>query len=200
MARRQMPKMLWYYSRIIDWMIANPGHPLKECAEMIGRTPTTLSMIINSDMFKAALAERKAEFQMSHDMGIIERTTKIATASLDAILTTIEKKRDAIPLETLSAVSNTALERLGYGIKSAPPAGTTINAQNATVFLPASPQDLQEARMALRQVQESKLRQLTAPQTVDASFDVIDDGVHRTEAGPVASDEEEERAPSPLPT
>lgn len=162
----QRPKMLWYYSRIIDWMIANPGRPMYECAAYIGKTPTTLSIIVNSDVFKAALAQRKAEFQQAHDFGLIEKTTKIAHASLDAILETLEKKRDKVPLGDLKDISDSALGRLGYGAKPVgPQPGVTVNvnASQQNVVVPVSHQDLAEARMALRAVQQDRQRQLSSP-------------------------------------
>ena len=125
--------MLWYYDAIIDWMIANPGGRLADCAAYVGRSQTTLSIIINSDMFKAALEARKASFRAQHDLSIIEKTTKVAYASLDAILEHIEKKKDKVPLDQLKAVSDSALDRLGYGTKAAPQLpGVTINATGNT--------------------------------------------------------------------
>lgn len=164
----QRRKMLWYYSAIIDWMIANPGRPLSECAAHVGKAQTTLSIIINSDMFKAALAQRKAEFQARHDFGLIEKTTRIAHASLDAILTTLDKKKDAVPLEMLNTISESALGRLGYSAKPlTAPGGVTVNvnAPQQQVVLPVSGQDLAEARMALRQVQENRAREQLSPPT-----------------------------------
>jgi hypothetical protein len=157
--------MLWYYSAIIDWMVANPGRPLRECAQYIGRTQTTLSIIINSDMFKAALAQRKAEFQNMHDIGLIQKTTRVANAGLDAILDSLEKRRDKIPLADLNTVTEGALSRLGYGTK--PAAGVTVNVGTTTnVVLPVSSADLEVARMALRQVQANSAKALPAAETV----------------------------------
>lgn len=156
----QRKKMLWYYDAIIDWMIANPGKPLYECAAHVGRSPTTLSIIINSDMFKAALAARKSQFQVQHDFGLIQKTTQIAHAGLDAILETLDKKRSAVPIEQLQEVTGSALDRLGYGTKpqSGPSGGgVTINATgNTQVILPVTPAELEEARMAIRQVQQAR--------------------------------------------
>lgn len=148
--------MRWYYFAIMDWMIANPGRPLRDCAAHIGRTPSTLSLIINSDMFKAAFEERKRQFQMQHDLGIIEKTTKVANASLDALLEAVEKKRDKIPIDVLNDIAESSLTRLGYGITpSQPSMQVNVNGQ-ATIIAPVSMQDLEEARMAMRQVQANK--------------------------------------------
>jgi hypothetical protein len=187
MARPYRTKMLWYYSAIIDWMIANPGRPLSECAAHIQRTPSTLSIIINSDMFKAALAQRKAEFQMHHDVGLIQKTAQVANASLDALLLALDKKKDAVPLDTLREISNDALTRLGYGTqKSSPGMTVQVNGGNATIFTAVSEQDLQEARMALRQVQHnnSQIPQQPAMKTIE--HDPLDALLQPPkEAGPV---------------
>jgi hypothetical protein len=149
--------MLWYYDAIIDWMIANPGRPLRECAAHVGRTPTTLSIIINSDMFKAALAQRKADFRLIHDTGLVEKTTQLAHASLDALLEVLDKKRDKVPIDSLREISDSALSRLGYGIeKNNSGVQVHVNGQ-ATIVAPVSQQDLEEARMALRMVQNNKV-------------------------------------------
>lgn len=152
-------RMLWYFDAIMDWMIANPGVPLTECAKHIHRQPQTLYAIVNSDMFKAALAERKLRFQAHHDLGIIEKTTKIANASLDLILDHLEKKRDKVPLNTLSELSDSALQRLGYGVGSQPSplVQNTVNT-NTTVVVQATAEDIEVARMAIRQVQANTAR------------------------------------------
>lgn len=163
----QRKNMLWYYDSIIDWMLANPGRPLSECAKYIGRTQTTLSIIINSDIFKAHLAARKSRFQAQHDLGIIQKNTQIANAGLDAILAAVEKKKDAIPLETLQEVTGSALDRLGYGTKPQS-GGITVNATgNTQVVLPVSSDDLNEARNALRAAQQQRSYVPPTSPTVD---------------------------------
>lgn len=194
-SRRPITKTQYYHSRIIDWIIANPGGKMQDCAKFVNRAPSTLSLIVNSDLFKAALEQRKREFQAMHDFGIIERTTRVATSALDAILTTIDKKRDNIPLDVLNEVADAALTRLGYGAAPAAPSAPVINTQNANVYIEASRQDLEEARMALRQAQETRVKAIAPPQPIDALFEEL------KETEPVTSDEQEaERAPSPHST
>lgn len=165
MAQVQRKRMLWWYSSIIDWMIANPGKTLTECAKHHNRSISTISVIVNSDAFKAALAQRKAQFQQTHDLGIIQKTTQIAHASLDSILDTLNTKKDKVPLPDLTKLADTALARLGYGVPQAPQSpGVTVNVQNNTVALPVSASDLEEARMALRTAQASRQRAVESTQ------------------------------------
>lgn len=189
MARVQRTKMLWYYSRIIDWMIAHPEGLLRDCAKFVGVTQPTLSVIINSDMFKAALDQRKREFQMHHDIGLVEKTTKIAHASLDAILETLVKKKDGVPIQDLKEISESALGRLGYGVKPAPQVSVHVGNNNTQVVLPVSQQDLLEAREALRTVQELKARQLPP----------LQDATQVLEAEPIVSHKQEDELASSPP-
>ena len=182
-AKSHKTKMLWYFDAIIDWMIANPGRPLYECAAHVNRTPTTISAIVNSDMFKAALAARKVTFQAQHDLGLIEKTTKIANASLDAILEHLDKKRDKIPLNTLTELSDSALTRLGYGVTPLTPPMVQNNQVNNTVVVQATPEDLEIARMALRQVQANAAKQLPASKAVEPFLELP-----ASEAGSATSD------------
>lgn len=187
-SKHHRTRMMWYFDAIIDWMIANPGRPLHECATHIGRTPSTLSMIINSDIFKAALAERKANFQTHHDFGIIEKTTRVAHASLDAILDTLEKKRDKIPLGQLKEVSDSALQRLGYGIGGPAVQVNVQNNDNRQVTVQATASDIEEARMALRQVQGNISTKLpnNSPPMIESEAESVKGSVSEVSSAPTA--------------
>lgn len=194
MAKQHRTRPLWYHDSIMDWMIANPDKSLKELAQFIGKSPTTVSMIINSDMFKAAFAKRREEYRLCHDLGIIQKQTRIAHASMDAILTTLEKKRDTIPIQELREISDSALARLGYGTEPASPVNVNVNNQ-ATVVVPVTAQDLAEARMAFRQVQELK-RALPAPRPPDV-IEAKPMLEQDSGAEPALRDEGESHAPAP---
>ena len=190
-------KMMWYFNAIIDWMIANPGRPLSELAAHIGRAQSTLSSIINSDMFKAHYAARRAEFESEHDFGIITKVTKVANASLDAMLVVLEKKKDQVPLPQLVAISDSALSRLGYGVKpQGPQLNFQVNGNGAQVVLPGAvtQQDLLEARMAVRAVEAQKLQERSLPRSQDALS-----GGPVTEAEVVKSGEAASDVPATLP-
>lgn len=144
----------WYYDAIIDWMIANPGRPLYECASHVHKHPNTIYAIVKTDMFKAIYAQRREEFRLMHDIGIIEKTSRVAHASLDAMLSTLEKKKDAVPLGLLKDITDSALDRLGYGTKpTASGNSVTVNVSQQAIMAPVSASDLEEARRVLRQVQ-----------------------------------------------
>lgn len=151
---RETPR--WYHSHIIDWMMANPGGKLEDCAAFVHKRPATLSAIIRSDMFQAALAKRKQEFADQQNHILAGKLTKVAAASLDTILAVIEQKKNAIPLETLDRIANTTLTRLGYGVeKQQPIAAVNVNVnQNNLVQTPVALVELEAARALMREHQQ----------------------------------------------
>jgi hypothetical protein len=190
MAQVQRKRTAWYWSHIVDWMLQHPNGRLEDCAQFIGRTPSSLSIIINSDLFKAYYAQRKEQFRQMHDFSLVEKMTKVASLGLDVIAEKIQTKRQAIPMSDLVAVTGDTLKRLGYGIEpKQPQTAIQINGGNTLVSLPGtvSASDLSEARMALRQHQELKAQELLP---VANSTPVL-------EAEPVkVLEEENESAPS----
>lgn len=160
--RKTMP---WWYDRIIDEMIANPGVKLSVIAQRLGRKPSTISSIINTDMFKAHYNARRARYAMQHDIGILEKTAKVAHQSLDLISQVLDKKKDQVPLDMLKDIADSSLKRMGYGVEP-PPGAVNINVNNGQqVVLPptVSKEDLLQAQMAVRQVQETKLAENKTP-------------------------------------
>lgn len=158
--RYQRTRMLWYYDAIIDYMIANPGATDMEIGLHVRRGANTIYMIRNSDMFKAHWAQRRQGLSELNDLNVVQKTHKVLDASLDAILSTLQSKRDNIPLSRLESLANTSLKALGYGTDHGPANPAIVNIQqNNTVALPAgvTGDDIQQARMAIRQVEQMKL-------------------------------------------
>lgn len=155
-SQRKRHRPMW--DAIIDYMIANPNASNDDLCKHVGRAPSTISMIINSDLFRAHYAMRRQQFNFRHDGAIMDKTVRIAHAGLDAVLEVLEKRRDKIPLANLQSVTESALSRLGYGAQRPPEGATIVNVNNTqqTVVVPVSKQDLLEAQMAYRQVQRMK--------------------------------------------
>ena len=70
------------------------------------------------------------------------------------MMTTLDKKRDNIPLEILQRTAESSLKSLGYGAAQ-PAVGTTVNVSTSppVVHVAVSLDDLEQARMALRRNQ-----------------------------------------------
>src|SRR6478736_2851661 len=112
MAQVQRKRTAWYWSHIVDWMLRNPDGRLEDCANFIGRTPNSLSIILNSDLFKAYYAQRKEQYRQMHDFSLVEKMTKVASIGLDCIAEKLQSKRQAIPMNELVAVTDNTLKRL----------------------------------------------------------------------------------------
>lgn len=171
----------WYYDSIADWMIANPGGQLKDCAKHINKHPNTVTSIIRSDLFQEYLAQRKQEWQREHDRAIVQKTTAVAEKALDLMLDKMEKQADKIPMQIVSEVATNALDRLGYAPQRNPQ--VQVNVDNSTnsnqvVMVPISPEALEEARDAIRAAEQQ--RQLESRRTLEleaepTTEDVTDD-------------------------
>lgn len=157
-ARQQAEgKWRYWYSAIIDLMIEHPEYTLKDIARELGRTPQTISSITGTDMFKAQLRARRDEWTEKHDAGILARTTKIAELALDGIIENLEKRRDKVPLPLLNEITDTALERLGYGTDKTPLVqvnNTNVDNSQKTVSITTS--DLAEAREVMRSLEQRR--------------------------------------------
>lgn len=160
----------WYHSHIIDWMMANPGGKLEDCAKAVNRSTGTLSAIIRSDMFQAALAHRKQQYSATQDLLLTKKITEVAMASLDTILGVLETKKGAIPLETLNTVADGALKRLGYGVEKLPaPVQLNVQNNNTTINAPVTTSELEAARSLM----QSHQQRIASQPAIDAEFSEV---------------------------
>lgn len=145
----------WWHDGIIDDMLCHPLSTVPERAKRLGYTENYLSVILNSDLFKTAYAERRREFNAVMADAIANKAGEVAVKGLDLLLETMEKKRDAIPFAVLSETVDKTLNRLGYGVK---PAGSPVVSvvANGQVGVVVSSEQLAEARQALRAAEQQR--------------------------------------------
>ena len=149
----------WWYSSIADAMIANPSWRMQDIAEYLGKSATTISLIVKTDLFQSYLAERKKEWRERHDFSIVAKTTAIAEKALDLMLETMETKRTQIPFESLRAVGETALDRLGYSPRNGPAVQVNnFGGGPQQVLVPVGRETLEEARELMRKSEASRAR------------------------------------------
>lgn len=134
-------------------MIQNPHGKLTECAATLRKGPNTISMIVNTDLFRRYLVQRKAEWRERHDQVLANKLHRVAGLSLDILADQLEKKQSAVPLRDVSQIASTTLERLGYGV-APPPTAVQVNVQNNIPSVPLAA--LTEAREALRKAEERR--------------------------------------------
>lgn len=165
----------WWYSGIADLMINEPSLTLKEIAAKLDKAPATLTYVVNSDMFKTYLEQRKAQFQAQTNGILSQKMTAVATAVLDLTLERLEKKRDTIPFSDLMETGTSMLDRLGYAPQKGP--AVVVNTQQVNQsagMVPVSSAALEEARAALR-LAESRRAQNSPPLvTLDASANELE--------------------------
>jgi hypothetical protein len=153
-----------------DWMIANPGGSLYDLAKHVHKSYQTVCYVLATDMFKDFLSQRKEEFRARHDHAIIHKTTAVAEKALDLMLEKMEKQGDKLQITKVTEIATSALDRLGYGPKSGPAVEVRVdNSDNRKiVMVPISAGALEEARDALRQVEQQKaVAQREAQETVE---------------------------------
>lgn len=164
----------WWYAAISDRMIAHPDWTQDQIAKDLGKSPTTISMIVSTDLFKSHFALRRQQWQEVHDQSLREKLTHVATKSLDLLTTQMEKKGDMLPIQRTHEIAMGALDRLGFAPKAGPSVVVQNNTQNNMVAPSASVDALLEAREALRKVEQLRAstpsRQLPKSREIDALF------------------------------
>lgn len=156
----------WWYSAIADAMIRHPDKTIKEIAVMLNKHPNYLSMVINSDLFKEYLAQRKEAWRVEHDHMLRAKLTDVASEGLDIVLDQLRTKRSQIPLNAALNVTQSALDRLGYAPDATPVVvvnNLQDNRQQTVSVSGLSALDLEEARSALRRVEQAKSGTSLAP-------------------------------------
>lgn len=167
-------KMRWWYEALADFMLANPSARQNDIAAHFRRGVSTISIILNSDSFKAYYRQRRAEFQDSLSDSVKQKLMSVADVSLDMMLEKLEKKRDSIPLEVLQKTSESALKALGYGA-TAPGSAVQVNVTTAPTVAPAiSLADLEAARVAFRNSQAAALPPPSPAPTASPEEEVVD--------------------------
>lgn len=153
----------FWYDAIIDWMLLNPDKDLKDCAVALKRNYNTLNDIARSDIFKARLATRRHEYNQHLSAKIGEATQNVALAALNEIANRITTNAAAIPTVVLKDVMDTALERMGYGVKPIGPAVTVVNNDNRTVGVSADV--LREAKQSMQDLHRHNASIITVEPT-----------------------------------
>lgn len=147
----------WWHEAIIDDMLLHPLDDLKTRGARLGYKPAYLSLIINSDMFKAVYEQRRALFQDRLDQNIANKLVGVASLSLDIMKESLEKKRSAIPFKDLAAANDSLLNRLGYGGGSGGAPGSVnvnVNTGSQLVAAPVTKEQLEAARGVIRSVEQ----------------------------------------------
>lgn len=153
----------FWHNAILDLLMANPMISQGEIARQLGKAQSTISLIMSSDLFKDALAQRKQAQNEILDEEIRHRLLKVTDKTLSAIEEKVDRGRDKLALNSLADLASMTLQSLGYGPKGA---GTTVNvnAGQANVAV-VERSELAAARQMMRDRQQAMLRDVTPPAT-----------------------------------
>jgi hypothetical protein len=159
-------KMNPQYEAIADFMLANPEMSYQEIGKRLNYTNTWISMVVNSDSFRAYYQMRRESLNSAIRDNIAHKMLGIADKSLDLLAKGIEEQGDKLSVLDRVTVADRVLERLGYGTKPGQVANVNVqvNASQNT-FIPVDAATLQEARSSLRAVEQMRLARNT---TLDA--------------------------------
>lgn len=117
--QQELKNVRWNHEELIDHMLANPGQHQREIAKVFDRTETWISIIVNSDAFKARLAERKEELvDPILKATLNDRICAAANKSMELVL---EKLNSPLPPKDdfIMEAAKLSLGALGYGARGA---------------------------------------------------------------------------------
>jgi transcriptional regulator with XRE-family HTH domain len=146
-----------WYEALIDLRIANPDMTQGERARRLGRTQAWVSLVENSDAFRAQYERRRAEHSKRISEHTIDKLHNVANKALDRLAETLDKK-DLKPDFVLDA-TDTLFARLGYTAEAKkaqepPPAPNGVVVQIVT---PVDSATLRAAQTAIRAQEAAKI-------------------------------------------
>ena len=163
--------MKYWYDAIIDQMLANPELKAYEIAEKLNRHPATVRLVMKSDLFKAEYQRRRDEVNETLGNALKDDLLRIAKAGTGRILEQLEDPSKVIPLKDVAAITDSTLEKMGYGV---PAGGRGGQAPVEVNINTVSADTLAKARGVLREVEETKRLAPPSPQVENQSGHTID--------------------------
>lgn len=122
-SRPQIQKVRYTHEDCIDCILAHPGVSQNELAARYGMSPAWMSVVINSDIFQAKLAERRAELvDPVLRTTIEERFRALATRSLEVLQEKLSAPAHQVPDQLALQAAKLGREALGVGNAPPPPA------------------------------------------------------------------------------
>lgn len=141
----ELQKISTQHEAIADYLLAFPERSKRECAEAMGVSPAWLSTVINSNAFRAYMTERRRDYNQVLHEEVVAKMYKVVGDSLDT-LDRVVLNPETDPRLVLD-IKDKTLEQLGYGSKSAAPAGGAGN--SGGIHLHVNAESLQIARNAI---------------------------------------------------
>ncbi len=126
MARsKQLTRLEPWHHDLIDSMLANPERSGREAAAHFGVSPVWISIVKNSEVFRAEFERRREMISQAVAADIVGRATALAELSLDTMTERFERDRDSMPMRELIDGAAMALKALGFGAGKRSPSGAS---------------------------------------------------------------------------
>lgn len=156
----QVQSVNYRHEAIIDWMLLNYDKTLGQCANDLGYTQGWLSVVTNSDAFRAEYNRRRSVHNEELGEKARSKLLNIANKALDQLEDYIDGEEEKDPRFILDTADKT-LNR--YGFSPSKGDGMTINGKNVNVNV-VDGGLLSEARERIRLVNSGE-----RPRLVDAT-------------------------------
>lgn len=104
-----------YHDAIMDEMLANPFWTLKQLAAKTGYTPSWLSMVINSDVFREEYHRRRGDVECNVMGSIQERLGRLSHLAIERME---EKLLDTEDKDYILDAFDKVLHKAGYAPKT----------------------------------------------------------------------------------
>ena len=173
-------RALMLYDAIIDDILANPSTSLAATAQRLRKGPSTISMVVRSDFFKARWLQRREQFNEEMSFRLTRKITEVVERSLESTARALQTKGENVPLPVLNDINKTLLDRLGYAPSSTPSAGSgAVNVHvNASPVasagaVAASPEGLAAARESLKKLEAVNAASDVKPSSVLGTSDDV---------------------------
>lgn len=128
--RRQITKIRYSHDAMIDILVANPGISQNALAAHFGRTASWISLLMATDLFRARLAQRRAELvDPAIQASIDDRLEALVVRSQEVLLEKLSKPTEAIPDNLALRVLELGGKMKGLGVlpPAPPPAPDHLN-------------------------------------------------------------------------
>lgn len=142
---QQIQKLNHRHDAIAEWLIANPDKTLGECAATFGYTQSWLSIIVNSDAFRAVYEAKLGEYHDERIVPLRDKVHGIANRAVEKLGVSLDAATDP---DFILDVADKMLNRLGYGAKASG-GQTNIMQNNLTVIHSVDSEALARARERL---------------------------------------------------
>lgn len=94
-----------------EWILQNPGGTLREMGAYFGYSVPWLSQVVNSDMFKAHMAERLKDVKAYVNLSIPEKMGHLADLAIERVTEVLNKTEDP---EIIKDTFDKVMHRYGY--------------------------------------------------------------------------------------